>query len=185
VVRSNLLLFWFRTTASLLTDRLEVVVPNSFLLIPAGSRRVIQPLNRITHVAVSTRYHAFRMAIGVALVVGAAHYFEQGEDGGPGLLIAAGLFFAYSVTARLMVTDASGSRELIPVSIIDRRKVEGFAEVVKQAVAGPPVTRWPVASTGAERSDRVAQLAELHRLFEAGAISRDEYDREKQRLLNS
>jgi len=136
-------------------------------------------------VSVSTRFHAFRLAIGVALVVGATHFFGQGEDGGPGLLIAAGFFFAYSVTARLMVTDASGSTEHIPVSIIDRRKVEGFAEVVKQAVADPPAPRRAMTPTGVDRPDRVAQLTELHRLFEVGAINRGEYDREKQRLLNS
>lgn len=184
VVRSNLLLFWFRTKASLFSDRLEIVVPNSFLLIPAGSRRVVQPLDRITHVSVSTRYHAFRMAIGVALLVGAAHYFEEGADGGPSLLIAAGFFFAYSVTVSLKVTDASGSTQHIPVSSVDRRKVESFAELVKQAVVDPPGARNPVTPTVTAQSDRLAQLAELHRLLEAGALSRAEYEREKRRLLD-
>ncbi len=191
-VRSDMLFSWLKSRLTLTSHRLEGKTPNTVFLIPMGEKKVTQPLDRISHVSVDAKPELRRLLIGTIFSLLAYQAFEGGNVvGGIVTGVVAAVAFIQAPSARFVVADASGKEQVVSVSILDRQEVERFAELVNRQVAGvhssqpavSPTTPEVLPASGA--TDRMSQLAQLHRLHQEGALTEAEYENEKRRLLDS
>ncbi|MCD7101744.1 hypothetical protein [Pseudoclavibacter sp. 13-3] len=135
-VRPSVIAFWLKTTLAVTNRRFVGSVPNTiFGVIPLGSETLSMPLGNVAGVTVNTQFSVGRAFLGLLLAVLGCICF--GFGGGIvvlGIVLVifglAGLLNALS--ARLVVqNNAGGSRDVI-VSIVDKGRIEAFAEEVNQ-----------------------------------------------------
>jgi hypothetical protein len=130
-VRPSLLAFWLRTNLTLTDTMVNGTTPNTiFGLIPAGKTDISQPLNRVSRVAVSTKFSAVALLVAVLCVLLAVS--------GDVVLMWVLALVAASVVyrAELVITDSGGGKQEVSVSPLDRDAIQQFAAAVNQKLAG-------------------------------------------------
>ena len=189
-VRTNLVFFWLKTNLILTNRRVAGAVPNTVLLLfPVGRKDTTQPLNRISNVSFESKFKVIQ-AFGALLFLAFAVTNGAGTAGDIVTvvlyLIIAAVLAAWSWVATINLSDSSGQGQKIPVSVLDKAEVERFTGVVNRAladtdIADPRPTAAPEPPSVVP--DRIEQLQRLTDLKNQGALTDDEFETEKRRLL--
>lgn len=132
---TNLMLFWLKAKFTLTTKRINGFTPNTILgLIPLGKNEITFPTNKIAGVSVSTKFHLSRLLIG-----GFVFLFGLG-------LLSKSFFLAILVilfglgsllncyTSRLMITNNAGQSPNIEISILEKSKLQNFANEINDSI---------------------------------------------------
>ena len=186
-VRQNLATPWLRTKFTLASDTLIGEIPNTaFGLIKTGKRKINQPLRSITNVSVETRFNIRRLVTAVLALFSGVLIVADTPILGVFLLLLGALMAVHVYTVEFVVRDASGADQNAEVSVRDRQVVRDFAEIVNRAVVNSTQDqRRRDADASSEGTDPVAQLERLKGLLDSNAITQEEYDDQKRRILRN
>ncbi len=135
-VRPSPLLFWLKVNLRLSEKGLNGRNPNTiFGIIPAGYNSVSYSLKQISGVGVETKVSVPKVIFGVLFAFTGLFGILSGEFlfSFVLLLVGAGIFAA-GLTAALAITNTGGVTQYIKVSLIDRSRLEDFAQKVQKAV---------------------------------------------------
>lgn len=191
-VRTSLVFFWLRTSLTLTNKRLMGTVPNTMLAVfPVGRREMTQPLDRISNVGYDAKFYLVRFLIGVVLLLGSIGLLTDGDTFASGFLflVIAVLVLGWSWVARITVTDNSGKANDIPVSMLDKEEINRFLGVVNRTLAEghhtATTSHQQAGTTTNPGPDRIEQLQRITALRESGALTEDEFQAEKRKILDS
>lgn len=133
---TNLVLAWLKTNFTITSKRLVGYNPNTlFGLIPLGKVEITYPLKNIASVGVSTKFHFKRFFIGLLLFLTGISTLGSSILGGLILLSLGALLLLNSYTSTLNISNSAGQSHMIEISILEKTKVEDFANTVNKSVA--------------------------------------------------
>lgn len=130
----SVILFWLRTSLGVSSRRLVWKAPNTlFGLIPLGSNEEATPLSNTASVSVNVRFSVGRAVIGFFwLIISLGLFGSDAAFAGLLFLILAFASFANTLSAALVIRNNGGGIQKVKVSILDKARLESFAEKVKQ-----------------------------------------------------
>ncbi len=128
----SVLLFWIKTTLAVSSTRLVWDKANTlFGLIPLGHDEETTPLSNTASVSVNTRFHVGRLVWGLILLIVSLAAFPNSWFVGLLFLVLAAAAFANLMSATFVVTNNGGGRQEVRVSILEKSKLQSFANKVK------------------------------------------------------
>ncbi|GAA4765480.1 hypothetical protein [Microbacterium gilvum] len=129
----SVLLFWIKTTLAVSSTRLVWDQANTlFGLIPLGHNEETTPLANTASVSVNTRFHVGRVVWGIVWLIVSLMLFGNAWVLGLFFLLLAGANIANAMSATFVVTNNGGGRQVVQVSILEKAKLESFANKIKQ-----------------------------------------------------
>ena len=176
--------FYLHTEWVLTNRRLFVIRPNTaFGLIKVGSGRSNYPIEAISGVDASTRFDIIGVIVGLfGLVFGLAALTVPAAAVLGVILIALGLGAIIGAPkAAISVTNSGGGRVGFPASVLERSRINDFANRVSEAVVRTthqsrtePAIGAPSPVAG-QSADPAAALQRLVSLRDQGLITPEEY----------
>lgn len=136
IFTSNLLLAWLKTDFTLTNKRVVGSYPNTLMgLIPLGQNQLTYPLKNIAGVASSTKFHFWRLVIGLFFGIFGLQMLSSSPAGGLILLLIAASFILNSYTATFIVTNNAGQAPVIELSILEKDKVAAFVADINHKIS--------------------------------------------------
>lgn len=133
---TNLILNWLKTDFTLTNKRIVGSQPNTlFGLIPLGKAEITFPLKNVSGVGVSTQFYFKRFLFGAILALIALGTFGSSFLLGLILLVLGSLLLVNSYTASLKITNNAGQSPVIEISILEKDKIQQFANKVNSSIA--------------------------------------------------
>lgn len=130
---ANLILFWLKANYVLTNKRITGHTPNTlFGLIPLGKAQVAQPLKTVASVVSSTKFHIWRLLLGLILVIAG---FSTIDSYGIIILIIGLVNLLNCYTATFVVTNNAGQSVGYEISILEKSKVVEFVNEINTVIA--------------------------------------------------
>lgn len=127
----NPVLFWVKSTLTCTEKRVTGRKVNTFAgVIPVGSTNVLFPLKQVAAVSVETKVKPISLIIGALLVLFGLSDFSSAL--GILLTLVGIVMFVGGLTAALVITNSGGGRNMVPVTLFEKSKLEEFARTTSQ-----------------------------------------------------
>lgn len=158
----SLIIFWLTTNITVTNQRIAWTQPNTiFKIIPLGSNQNFVPLTNTASVGVNTQFSVGTAVLGIIELVVGITLIGKAPLAGVLLILLALIQFLNAMAATLIVTNNAGAQNRVELSILERGKLQAFAQKINNQLFADHGHMRHQESMGMQSSQLSVQQAQL------------------------